>query len=69
LRDSWEILKPCRCENRWETDRAEAFSDGAFAIAISLLILDVNVPEAKIDDLWSDNRRRLGRPANPPATS
>jgi uncharacterized membrane protein len=26
---------------RWETGRVEAFSDGVFAIAITLLVLDV----------------------------
>jgi TMEM175 potassium channel family protein len=37
---------------RWDTTRTEAFSDGVFAIAITLLVLDINVPEAELGDLW-----------------
>jgi uncharacterized membrane protein len=33
-----------------KTNRLEAFSDGVFAVAITLLILEINVPAG--DDLW-----------------
>lgn len=37
--------------NYWGTGRTEAFSDGVFAIAVTLLILDVGVPETAFDNL------------------
>jgi len=39
-------------ETYWDTGRTEAFSDGVFAIAITLLILEVSVPEAAFGNLW-----------------
>jgi uncharacterized membrane protein len=44
-----DILLPVR--DRWDTGRIEAFSDGVFSVAATLLVLEISVPEADFDHL------------------
>ena len=42
------------------TNRLEAFSDGVLAIIITIMVLELNVPEGHtLQDLWDDDRGQL----------
>jgi TMEM175 potassium channel family protein len=38
--------------DRWDTGRIEAFSDGVFSVAATLLVLEITVPLSDFDHLW-----------------